>query len=181
MPSTTSWMPSDRLPLPRRVPGRPRGATGAALGALVLCLSAAACGQDAAPGAGSPSAAATGSPGVPASSPGATASEVRLARVGGVAGFQDALAVAPDGSVSGSTRGGAVDCTVPVATAQVLATAAPPTTGLNAGNDRIATSVERGGTTYDLGEAQGSDPLSTTARELLDDVQQPEGQRTLCR
>ena len=45
--------------------------------------------------------------------PGGTASEVRLARVGGVAGFQDVLVVAPDGSVTGTTRAGAVDCTVP--------------------------------------------------------------------
>ena len=96
--------------------------------------------------------------------PSGTASEVRLARVGGVAGFQDVLVVAPDGRVTGTTRAGAVDCTVPAGTVQVLATAAPPTTGLNAGNDRIATSVERDGTTFDLGEAQGTDPLSTAAR-----------------
>jgi hypothetical protein len=64
---------------------------------------------------------------------------------------------------------------------RVLAAAAAPTTGLNAGNDRIATSIERGGTTLDLGEAEGADPLSTTARSLLDDVQLPEGRRTLCR
>jgi hypothetical protein len=35
--------------------------------------------------------------------------------------------------------------------------------------------------TADLGEAQGSDPLSTAARELLDDVQLPTAQRTVCR
>ena len=62
----------------------------------------------------------------------------------------------------------------------MLATAAPPTTGLNAGNDRIATSVERDGTTFDLGEGQGDDPLTTAARSVLDDVQLPEGQRTVC-
>jgi hypothetical protein len=98
-----------------------------------------------------------------------------------VTGFQDVVAVAPDGRVTGTTRGGAVDCTVPAATVLVLATAAAPTTGLNAGNDRIAASVEREGTTIDLGEAQGGDPLSTTARELLDDVQRPAGERTVCR
>jgi hypothetical protein len=106
---------------------------------------------------------------------------VKLARVGGVAGFQDVLTVAPDGRVTGTTRNGAVDCTVPAAMVQVLATAPPPTTGLNAGNDRIAASVEREGTTIDLGEAAGSDPLSTAAREVLDDVQLPEDQRTVCR
>ncbi len=81
--------------------------------------------------------------------------------------------------MTGTTRNGAVECTVPVETAQVLATAAAPTTGLNAGNDRIAASVERAGTTIDLGEAQGSDPLSTTARALLDDVQLPPGAHRL--
>ena len=69
----------------------------------------------------------------------------------------------------------------PGRTVQTLATAPPPTTGLNAGNDRIAASVERDGTTIDLGEAAGSDPLSTAAREVLDDVQLPETQRTVCR
>ena len=106
---------------------------------------------------------------------------MRLARVGGVAGFQDVLAVARDGAVTGTTKNGAVSCTVPAETVQVLATAPPPTTGLNAGNDRIAASVEREGTTIDLGEAAGSDPLSTAAREVLDDVQLPEAQRTVCR
>ena len=105
---------------------------------------------------------------------------MRLARVGGVAGFQDVLVVAPDGRVTGTTRAGPVDCSVPAGTVQVLATAAPPTTGLNDGNDRIAASVERDGTTLDLGEAQGTDPLSTAARELLDDVQLPQDQRAVC-
>jgi len=98
-----------------------------------------------------------------------------------VAGFSDVLAVGPDGHVTGTTRNGTVDCTVPAATVLVLATAAAPTSGLNAGNDRIAVSVEREGSTSDLGEAQGGDPLSSTVRALLDDVQQPEGQRTVCR
>jgi hypothetical protein len=106
---------------------------------------------------------------------------LRLARVGGLAGFQDVLAVGVDGHVTGTTRNGTVDCTVSAATVLVLATAGAPTTGLNAGNDRIAASVERDGDTIDLGEAAGSDPLSTTARELLDDVQQAEGQRRVCR
>ena len=33
---------------------------------------------------------------------------------------------------------------------------------------------------FDLGEAQGTDPLSSTARTLLDDVQLPDGRRTVC-
>ncbi len=144
---------------------------------LAACGANGPAGEDASPLApGSSQPAGTASPGTTG-----PASEVRLARVGGLAGFQDVLVVEPDGHVTGTTRAGAVDCVIPAGTVQVLATAAPPTTGLNAGNDRIASSVERGGTTFDLGETQGSDPLSTTARALLDDVQQPEGQRTLCR
>ncbi len=153
------------------------------LAALALALVLGACGEPSTPGGASSS----GDPGSSGSSASATASpsppasDVRLARVGGVAGFQDVLAVAPDGEVTGTTKNGAVSCTVPAATVQVLATAPPPTTGLNAGNDRIAASVERDGTTIDLGEAAGSDPLSTAAREVLDDVQLPEAQRTVCR
>lgn len=174
-------MPSAFLPLSGPVGAGSRRATGVALTALALALSAAGCGEDPTPSASSSAAAGSSTPGGSATGPSGTASEVRLARVGGLAGFQDVLVVEPDGHVTGTTRAGAVDCIVPAGTVQVLATAAPPTTGLNAGNDRIATSVERDGTTFDLGEAQGSDPLSTTARDLLDDVQQPEGQRTLCR
>jgi hypothetical protein len=143
--------------------------------ALAGVLATAACGQDATAPTTPPT-----SPGATTSHPGGPASEVRLARVGGIAGFQDVLVVAPDGRVTGTTRSGALDCTVPTATVLVLATAPPPTTGLNAGTDRIATSVEREGTTFDLGEAQGTDPLSTAARTLLDDVQLPQDQRTLC-
>jgi hypothetical protein len=155
-------MPSPLRPHPPRCPAT----TAVAALALAAALITSACGEPAAP-----TASPTGTP----------ASEVNLARVGGVAGFQDVLAVAPDGRVTGTTRNGAVDCTVPATTVQVLATAPPPTTGLNAGNDRIAASVERDGTTIDLGEAAGSDPLSTAAREVLDDVQLPEDQRTVCR
>jgi len=166
MPSAT------RPPTPTR---RTSGRVALAALSLVAALATAACGQDSTEPTTPPTSAGSTTAG-----PGGTASEVRLARVGGVAGFQDVLVVAPDGSVTGTTRAGAVDCTVPAATVQVLATAAPPTTGLNDGNDRIATSVERDGTTYDLGEAQGTDPLSTTARALLDDVQLPEDRRTVC-
>jgi len=149
-----------------------------ALAATALALVLGACGESSTPAGSGTSASPTASP---TASPSPTASDVRLARVGGVAGFQDTLAVAPDGAVTGTTKNGAVSCTVPVATVQTLATAPAPTTGLNAGNDRIAASVERDGTTIDLGEAAGSDPLSTAARQVLDDVQLPAAQRTVCR
>ncbi|MFL6078612.1 MAG: hypothetical protein ACJ714_01655 [Ornithinibacter sp.] len=177
--TTTSRMPSARLA--RRRPG-PGGClrAGAGTAALALALVLGACGEPSTAG-GQGGAGGSGGPARPTARPGPTASDVRLARVGGVAGFQDALVVAPDGRVSGTTKNGAVACTVPDATVQVLATAPPPTTGLDAGNDRIAASVERDGTTIDLGEAAGSDPLSTAAREVLDDVQLPTAQRTVCR
>ncbi len=170
MPTTTT----PRMPFAHHAPS--------AL-ALALALVLGACGDSSTPG-GATSAGGPGGSGSTASAtaaPSPTASDVRLARVGGVAGFQDVLAVAPDGAVTGTTKNGAVACTVPAATVTTLATAPAPTTGLNAGNDRIAASVERGGTTIDLGEAAGSDPLSTAAREVLDDVQLPEAQRTVCR
>jgi hypothetical protein len=148
-----------------------------ALAATTLALVLGSCGESSTPAGSSGS----GSPVRPTATPSPTASDVRLARVGGIAGFQDTLAVAPDGALTGTTKNGAVACTVPAATVQTLATAPPPTTGLNAGNDRIAASVERDGTTIDLGEAAGSDPLSTAAREVLDDVQLPQAQRTVCR
>jgi hypothetical protein len=178
MPTTTTpRMPTAHPALRRPARGRSRRA-GAALAGLALALALGACGEPATSGGSSGSTTPTASP---TAAPSPTASEVKLARVGGVAGFQDVLTVAPDGRVTGTTRNGAVDCTVPAAMVQVLATAPPPTTGLNAGNDRIAASVEREGTTIDLGEAAGSDPLSTAAREVLDDVQLPEDQRTVCR
>lgn len=170
-------MPSAHLP-PSPPGATPANAARGALAALSLTavLLCAACGQQP-----TPATTPVGTPGATTAAPNDTASEVRLARVGGVAGFQDVLVVAPDGHVTGSTRDGPVTCSVPAQTVQVLASAPPPTTGLNSGNDRIATSVERDGTTLDLGEAEGADPLSTTARSLLDDVQLPEGRRTLCR
>jgi hypothetical protein len=173
-------MPSPQLPPTptRRLPGI---TAITALGVAAVLVSG-GCGQDAGP---SPSATgttpgATGTTPGPTASPDDTASAIALARVGGVAGFLDVLSVAPDGHVTGTTRSGAVDCAVPAETAQVLATAAAPTTGLAQGTDRIAVSVEREGTTIDLGEGQGGDPLTTAALSVLDDVQLPEGQRTVC-
>ena len=64
-----------------------------------------------------------------------------LRRVGGVAGFQDGLAVAPDGAVTGTTRTAPVDCTVAARRCRPWRPHPPPTTGLNAGDDRIAASV----------------------------------------
>lgn len=119
--------------------------------------------------------------GGPAATPGGTASPVALNRTGGVAGFADDLEVAADGHVTGTTRSAGVDCRVPAETARTLATAPAPTVAPAAGTDRMTVTLRRDSGRVDLGEAQGSDPLSTTARTLLDDVQLPPGGRTLCR
>ncbi len=148
-----------------------------ALAATALALVLGGCGESSTPGGSSTS----GDPGAAHATPSPTASDVRLARVGrrgGVPGHACRRA-GRRGDRHDEERCGV--CTVPAATVQTLATAPPPTTGLNAGNDRIAASVERDGTTIDLGEAAGSDPLSTAAREVLDDVQLPQAQRTVCR
>lgn len=113
--------------------------------------------------------------------PGGTASEVALERTGGVAGFADRLEVAADGHVTGTTRSATVDCRVPGETVQTLATAPAPTVAPAAGTDRMTVTLHRDAGQVDLGEAQGSDPLSTTARTLLDDVQLAPAHRTLCR
>ena len=123
---------------------------------------------------------ATGTGG-PTAAPGGTSSGTTLERTGGVAGFDDHLEVAADGHVTGTTRSADVDCRVPAETARTLATAPAPTVAPAAGTDRMTVTLRRDSGRVDLGEAQGSDPLSTTARTLLDDVQLPPGGRTLCR
>ena len=163
-------MPSTLRPL-----AVPRSAALATL-ALAAAVATSACGQQS-----SPTASPTGTrPGTTAA-PGGTASETDLRRTGGVAGFDDRLSVAADGAVTGSTRTASVDCAVPNETVQTLATAPAPTVAPAAGTDRMTVTLRRDGGVVDLGEAQGSDPLSTTARTLLDDVQLPPDQRTVCR
>ena len=106
---------------------------------------------------------------------------VVLVRTGGLAGYEDHLSVASTGAVTGTTRSGAVACTVPQATAHTLAGAPAPTPSVRAGSDVIRVVLRRGAQVVDLGEGQGGDPLSEAARALLDDVQQPANARTVCR
>ena len=83
--------------------------------------------------------------------------------------------------VTGTTRTAPVDCAVAAQVAQTLASAPAPSVAPAAGADRMTVTLLRAAGTVDLGEAQGGDPLSTTARTLLDDVQLPPDQRTVCR
>ena len=166
MPSAT------RSPTARR----PAAAALATLATLVAALATGACGQQASPTATPPGTAAGTT-----SAPSGTASATGLRRTGGVAGFDDRLSVAADGRVTGSTRTASVDCAVGTETAQTLATAPAPTVAPAAGTDRMTVTLRRDSGAVALGEAQGSDPLSTTARALLDDVQLPPDQRTVCR
>jgi len=166
-------MPSTRPSLP---PPRPATVPAAALLALAGVLAAGACGQST-----GPAATPAGTPGAPTASPSGPASATALDRTGGVSGFADRLTVAADGHVTGTTRSGSVDCRVPATAATTLASAPAPTVPPAAGTDRMTVTVTRDEGPADLGEAQGSDPLSTTARQLLDDVQLPTAQRTVCR
>lgn len=162
-------MPSLAAP-PKRPRAAPAGLAAVALAAAVMTS---ACGNPPAP--------ASGSSGGVGTAPGGTASATDLRRSGGLAGFDDRLAVAADGRVTGTTRTASVDCVVPAETVQTLATAPAPTVAVAAGTDRMTVTLQRDGGAVDLGETQGSDPLSTTARTLLDDVQLPPDQRALCR
>ena len=154
----------------------PRPAAVAAALALVVALATGACGQQP-----SPTASPRSGSGETTTVPGGAASATDLRRTGGVAGFDDRLSVAADGRVTGSTRAASVDCTVPDGTVQTLATAPAPTVAPAAGTDRMTVTLRRDSGAVDLGEAQGSDLLSSTARGLLDDVQLPPDQRTVCR
>jgi len=149
----------------------PRPGAVAAL-ALAAVLTASACGE---PTSSTPSPSGT------STEPGDAASATALRRSGGLAGFDDRLAVAPDGRVTGTTRTASVDCAVAAQTVETLATAPAPSVAAAAGADRMTVTLLRDDGTVDLGEAQGGDPLSTTARALLEDVQLPPDQRTVCR
>ncbi|HWO51739.1 MAG TPA: hypothetical protein VNN23_09090 [Ornithinibacter sp.] len=153
----------------------PRPGAVAAL-ALAAALTASACGEPA-----SPTPSPTGTPAGTSTEAGDAASATALRRSGGLAGFDDRLAVAPDGRVTGTTRTASVDCAVAAQTVETLATAPAPSVAAAAGADRMTVTLLRDDGTVDLGEAQGGDPLSTTARALLDDVQLPPDQRTVCR
>ena len=162
------------MPSPLR-PLTPRPLSVAAL-VLATALTMSACGE---PSSSAPS--QSGSPAGASAKPGDTASATALRRSGGVAGFDDRLTVAPDGRVTGTTRTAPVDCAVAAQVAQTLAGAPAPSVAPAAGTDRMTVVLLRADGAVDLGEAQGGDPLSTTARTLLDDVQLPPDQRTVCR
>ena len=186
-------MPSARLPL--GPPLRRRTGLTALVPSLVGLLAASAltgCGSatsgEGGSGAGSSGAtvdspAATVSPSVTAAPTGGDGPTypVVLVRTGGLAGYADRLSVASTGTVTGATRAGVVSCTLPQATADILAAAPAPTPPPRAGSDVIGVVVRRGTEVVDLGEGQGGDPLSEAARALLDDVQQPANARTVCR
>lgn len=111
---------------------------------------------------------------------------VVVGRSGGLVGFNDRLVVAPDGRVTGSTRGGKVDCTLEADLADVIRTkgsmarteataTAPP------GNDRVHVWIENAQGTVQLGEATRGDELSRAVVTLLNDVQLTAAERTHCR
>ena len=137
-------------------------------------------GTSGAPGsATSPTGPSASSPSPSSSTP---STPVVLTRTGGLAGHDDRVEVAADGSVTGTSKAGAVSCRVAADLARTLATGATPSpAGPAAGTDRMTVTLTRGGTSIPLGESQGGDPVSEAARTLLDDVQQPADARTVCR
>ena len=155
---------------------RPRAALLLASAAL---LPLAGCGTATPAASGSPSAASSGasSSAEPTGRPGT----VVLTRSGGLAGHADRLDVAPDGTVTGATKAGAVSCRIDLALATALVSGPAPSAAPAAGADRMTITLDRLGTVVELGEGQGGDPVSEAVRVLLDDVAQPEDARTVCR
>ncbi|MGL5818647.1 MAG: hypothetical protein ACRCYR_13865 [Phycicoccus sp.] len=153
----------------------------AAGAALVLLLTGCSDDPETAPARSAPAPSTSSSSG--SSTPSASALPVRLTltRTGGVAGFTDALFVQSDGAVVGSTNAGAVECRAPAELTRTLADGTPPSVPPAAGADRIEVVLVRSSGEVALGEAQGRDAVSEAARSLLDDVQKPEAQRTVCR
>ncbi len=175
-----------RRDLPR--PGAGRLAVRAGVGlALSLSLATSGCGAGSGSAGGSAGASGTSAPTTVASDASAApAFPVTITRTGGIAGFDDRLVVAADGSVTGRTRAGAVSCSLPADMAAGLAAAvatAPsegsgPTSGLP---DALVVTVSAGGRTAYLGGSAGSDAGSQAVVALLADLTLPPGQRTLCR
>jgi hypothetical protein len=97
-----------------------------------------------------------------------------LTRSGGIAGFRDVLTVAADGHVTGTTKGGTVDCTTEPSVASTLA-AALGSAGAQrrSGSDQMAVTLSGGGRQVSLGEASGPGAAASVATELLNAVQQP--------
>ncbi|MGL4743120.1 MAG: hypothetical protein ACRCZD_14440 [Phycicoccus sp.] len=152
----------------------------AAGAALVLLLAGCSDDSDPAPAGSDPAPSTSRSSGSPSPSASALPVRLTLTRTGGNTGFADVLFVQSDGAVVGSTKAGAVSCRAPAELTGALASGPPPSAPPAAGADRIEVVLIRGSGEVPLGEAQGSDAVSTAARTLLDDVQKAEGARTVC-
>lgn len=116
----------------------------------------------------------------PATTPGELAGGAVVRRWGGPTRFGDAVLVSTMGTVTGRTRDAVVSCEVPEATARELTTAAvPKAVPPEARGDVVRLSMGRGGVDHPL-TPTGGDALTTAALTLLDDIQLPLAQRTLC-
>ncbi|MFQ6171859.1 hypothetical protein ACK8HX_09655 [Oryzobacter sp. R7] len=168
-------------PTPRALVAPSRPGLGAVLTLVLLGLGACGSGATAPSGSSAGTTVGSAAPSATPTEPSGRPATVVLTRTGGLAGFSDRLDIAPDGTVTGTTRSGEVSCRIDADLAAALVSGPAPTVAPAAGTDRMAVTLQRLGTTATLGEAQGPDALSTAARSLLDDVQQPEGARTICR
>jgi hypothetical protein len=148
--------------------------------ALAVVLTSGGCGGGSTPAATATGPAGSGSGGTQGPFP------VTVTRTGGIAGFDDHLVVAADGSVTGSTKAGPVTCAVTAATATGLALAAatPPAggSGVTSGvADAMVVTVAAGGHTAYLGGSAGNDAGSRAVNAFLADLTLPADERTLCR
>lgn len=116
----------------------------------------------------------------PQTAPGDVTTGVVLRRWGGPARLADAAFVSDTGVVTGRTGRGVFSCVVPPTTVGALTTSPVPGPASEGPGDVVQVTVRRGSSDRPLPPA-GTDPLSTTVRELLDDGNLPPAQRRLCR
>lgn len=115
-----------------------------------------------------------------ATTPGELAGGAVLRRWSGPTWFEDAVLVSATGAVTGRTRDAVISCEVPETTAREVTTAAvPQVVPPEEGGDVVQLSIGRGEVDHPL-DPTGGDALTTAALAVLDDIQLPPAQRTLC-
>ncbi|NHN54584.1 hypothetical protein G9U51_02165 [Calidifontibacter sp. DB0510] len=147
---------------------------------VTALLLLAACGQ----------APATGGNGTTESTTSGTSSDadrrfpLTVHRSGGIAGFADDVTIAADGTVTGSTRAGTVDCRLDQTLMDPLRAHAPAAASSGpslSGADRMPVWVENAFGRTDLGEAADAEGLSGAVSAILSELNQPAEQRRHCR
>jgi len=157
-----------------------RPALVAAIAGAVLLTGCGGAATTANPSAGAPMGSATVSAGV---------FPVVIARIGGIAGFSDRLIVQADGSAQISTRGGpGAPCRLTAgalrrleqAVTQLAASPSPSATTSARVSDELVTTVQTPAARGTLRLADAPQGAATVVGELLADLAQDPGSRTLC-